>query len=34
MLFETNRIKLRKMTINDISIYNKWSNDEDVIKTT
>ncbi|MBS4536506.1 GNAT family N-acetyltransferase [Clostridium sp. D2Q-14] len=34
MLFETNRIRLRKMTVDDIQIYNKWSNDENVIINT
>ncbi|MFZ5352019.1 MAG: GNAT family N-acetyltransferase [Bacillota bacterium] len=34
MLFETDRIKLRKMTEKDIEVYNKWSNDEEVIKNT
>jgi RimJ/RimL family protein N-acetyltransferase len=34
MLFETKRIRLRKMTIEDVETYNKWSNDEEVIKST
>lgn len=34
MLFETKRIRLRKMTAEDVAIYNKWSNDEEVIKST
>lgn len=34
MLFETNRIKLRKMKREDIESYNRWSNDEEVVRNT
>ncbi|MCM1991615.1 GNAT family N-acetyltransferase [Oceanirhabdus seepicola] len=34
MLFETDRIKLRKMKREDIEVYNRWSNDEGVVRNT
>ena len=34
MLFETERIILRKMTAQDIEIYHKWRNDIEVMQTT
>lgn len=34
MRFETERIRLRKMTVEDAAIYHKWRNDPDVMKTT
>ena len=34
MLFETERIKLRKMTQEDIPLYHKWRTDIDVQQTT
>jgi len=34
MLFETERIKLRKMKSEDIESYNRWSNDEEVVRNT
>lgn len=34
MLFESNRIFLRKMTSEDIEIYHKWRNDIEVMKST
>lgn len=34
MLFESTRIILRKMTMEDIEVYNRWSNDEEVINNT
>ena len=34
MLFESTRITLRKMTVQDIEIYHKWRNDIDVMQTT
>ncbi|WDV45130.1 GNAT family protein [Clostridiaceae bacterium M8S5] len=34
MIFESKRIKLRKMTKEDIPTYNIWSNDEEVVRTT
>jgi len=34
MLFESPRIKLRKMTKEDASLYNKWQNDMDVMVST
>lgn len=34
MLFESSRVTLRKMTIDDVSIYHKWRNDLEVMRTT
>lgn len=34
MLFESERIKFRKMNANDVSIYNRWRNDLEVMRTT
>ncbi|MBR7796523.1 MAG: GNAT family N-acetyltransferase [Bacillota bacterium] len=34
MLFESSRIKLRKMTIEDTDLYHQWRNDIDVMQTT
>jgi len=34
MLFESDRIILRKMTAQDAGIYHKWRNDMDVMQTT
>ncbi|WBW97050.1 GNAT family N-acetyltransferase [Oceanirhabdus sp. W0125-5] len=34
MLFETDRIRLRKMRREDIEVYNKWSNDEEFVRNT
>ncbi|GAA5345117.1 UDP-4-amino-4,6-dideoxy-N-acetyl-beta-L-altrosamine N-acetyltransferase [Planifilum fimeticola] len=34
MRFETERIRLRKMTTEDAAIYHKWRNDPDVMRTT
>jgi len=34
MLFETDRVFLRKMTVQDTEIYHKWRNDIDVMQTT
>jgi len=34
MLFESSRIFFRKMTEEDVSIYHKWRNDSEVMRTT
>jgi RimJ/RimL family protein N-acetyltransferase len=34
MLFESSRIYLRKMTGDDITVYHKWRNDLEVMRTT
>ncbi|SMF89799.1 Protein N-acetyltransferase, RimJ/RimL family [Paenibacillus uliginis N3/975] len=34
MLFESARIKFRKMTTNDVQMYNQWRNDLEVMTTT
>jgi RimJ/RimL family protein N-acetyltransferase len=34
MLFESSRLYLRKMTTDDASIYHKWRNDLEVMRTT
>lgn len=34
MLFESSRIKLRKMTIEDTELYHKWRNDLEVMQST
>lgn len=33
-MFENERIRLRKVTIADASIYNKWRNDTEVMYST
>jgi RimJ/RimL family protein N-acetyltransferase len=34
MLFESTRITLRKMTVQDIEVYHKWRNDLEVMQST
>lgn len=34
MLFESSRLKLRKMTPDDVELYHKWRNDIEVMKST
>lgn len=34
MLFESSRVYFRKMTEDDVSIYHKWRNDMEVMRTT
>ena len=34
MLFESSRLKLRKMTTEDTKLYHKWRNDQEVMHST
>jgi RimJ/RimL family protein N-acetyltransferase len=34
MLFESSRLKLRKMILEDTELYHKWRNDLEVMHTT